>query len=153
MCGNHDVEGHDSPKGNGLCENAHETVIEASPCPPKNILLVTHGGVIREFMRFFRDSLKCQLPEGVKEPLIVTPNTGINVFRIFYKLNSRQDAFGDQNTALLLNADCLRIHDTTHLKDESPSETNKPTDNSNASSAPSSNSSNGDNLRADLHLA
>ena len=158
LCSSQDT---DDSNGSSLpvkdnCIPQNVTEVEVSSSPPKNILLVTHGGVIREFMRFFRDSLKCQLPEGVREPLIVTPNTGVNVFRINYRLN---DAFSDQNTALLVLAECLRVHDTTHLKSE---DFICPQSSIHASSHESKNhlltetvvSDPGvDSLRADLHLA
>lgn len=66
------------------------------------VLVVTHGGVIREFFRFFRDSLKCQLPTEC-EPYKVTPNTGVSTFRISYKPGK------------LIAAECVQIHDITHL--------------------------------------
>lgn len=142
-------------KGNSIPQDVTE--VDVSSSPPKNILLVTHGGVIREFMRFFRDSLKCQLPEGVREPLVVTPNTGVSVFRINYRLN---DAFNDQSTALLLRAECLQVHDTTHLKSEDficPSQSSnlasshEPKNHLLAETVVSDPGV--DSLRADLHLA
>lgn len=66
------------------------------------VLLVTHGGVIREFFRFFRDSLRCQLPSE-SEPYRVTPNTGVSTFRISYR------------SGKLVSAECLQIHDISHL--------------------------------------
>lgn len=71
--------------------------------PGQHVLVVTHGGVIREFIRNFRDRLRCDLSE--KEPLKVTPNTGVNVFRICYNPSGK-----------LLIADCLKMHDVTHLE-------------------------------------
>lgn len=66
------------------------------------VLLVTHGGVIREFFRFFRDSLRCHL-SSESEPYRVTPNTGVSTFRISYRSNK------------LVSAECLQIHDVSHL--------------------------------------
>lgn len=195
LCKNHEDGGgggkspHPPPyaspsKGNGVTATV-TTVVEASSSPPKNILLVTHGGVIREFMRFFRDSLKCQLPDGMREPLRVTPNTGVNVFRIIYRLNSPRDAFLDDQsnpTAILLRAECLRVHEVNHLENQhqgdhpdnvkgseatlgassslSPSSSVKNTQSSSiepknhlVSPSSSSNETGVDSLRADLHLA
>jgi len=70
--------------------------------PGQHVLVVTHGGVIREFIRNFRDKMRCDLTE--MEPLKVTPNTGVNVFRICYKPNGK-----------LLVAECLKMHDVAHL--------------------------------------
>ena len=66
------------------------------------VLLVTHGGVIREFFRFFRDSLRCHLPSE-SEPYRVTPNTGVSTFRISYRPGK------------LVSAECIQIHDVSHL--------------------------------------
>ncbi|RWS05890.1 phosphoglycerate mutase-like protein [Dinothrombium tinctorium] len=71
--------------------------------PGFNVLIVTHGGVIREFMRFFRDNLHCYFSE--REPLKVTPNTGVNLFKIEYSCDR------------LLKAICLKLHETSHLDD------------------------------------
>ena len=51
--------------------------------PNHEVLIVSHGGVIREFHRFFQNELKLNL-NGLK-PFIVTPNTGVNIFRFCYK--------------------------------------------------------------------
>lgn len=67
--------------------------------------MVTHGGVIREFHRFFRDHLRCQLTD--MEPMRVTPNTGVNVFKIVY-----DNAHNEQTLRI---AECLKMHETSHL--------------------------------------
>lgn len=82
-----------------FCQNHLVNIIT----PGCNVLIVTHGGVIREFMRYFRDQLRCDLTEA--EPLKVTPNTGVNVFRICY------------HAGKLRAAECLQIHETAHLED------------------------------------
>lgn len=79
--------------------------------PGCNVLVVTHGGVIREFVRFFRDRLRCDLADMGMEPLRVTPNTGLSQFRICYRAKQ------------LLIADCIKIHEVCHLEsDENLSE-------------------------------
>jgi len=153
-------------------------VVSVSPCPPKNILLVTHGGVIREFMRFFRNSLKCQLPPEAREPIRVTPNTGVNVFRIFFQMNKANgkallaDATlsfsqgclvdkealldGEPSTATLLRAECIKVHDTCHLEVDAKDPYNiylaTLPEHSNNSTSGSSNNNNETGLRPDLHL-
>lgn len=66
------------------------------------VLLVTHGGVIREFFRYFRDNLRCQLSSEC-EPYRVTPNTGVSTFRVSYRPGK------------LVSAECIQIHDISHL--------------------------------------
>jgi broad specificity phosphatase PhoE len=83
--------------------------------PSQKVLLVTHGGVIRDFMRFFRDQAKCQLT-GLREPLQVTPNTGVSTFRVFYATNSRT------GSKTMTRAECLTVHDVSHLDDEAVDE-------------------------------
>jgi len=75
--------------------------------PGANVLVVTHGGVIREFVRYFRDRLRCDLGQEV-EPLRVTPNTGVNLFRICYRQKQ------------LLIADCIKMHEVAHLEENRP---------------------------------
>ena len=80
--------------------------------PDQNVLLVTHGGVIREFMRFFRDQVKCQLT-GLHEPLQVTPNTGVSCFRISYLCKALSDGKMRQT---MTEAECLKVHEISHLE-------------------------------------
>jgi len=69
-----------------------------------HVLIVTHGGVIRETMRYFRDELKCDF-NGLN-PLVITPNTSLNEFKLFY------------NNERLVSAQCLKLHDINHLSGE-----------------------------------
>lgn len=71
--------------------------------------MVTHGGVIREFTRYFRDRLRCVLPD--QEPMRVTPNTGVNVFKLVYV------------NQVLKIAECLKMHETSHLNGMSDDQT------------------------------
>jgi len=97
-----------------FCLNELPSACDAST---SNVLLVTHGGVIREFMRFFQDSLKCPLA-GLREPLRVTPNTGVNVFRLMYLTNPKT------NVKSLVRAECIRVHDVSHLADDQDARVN-----------------------------
>ena len=75
-------------------------------CPNESqVLIVSHGGVIREIMKYFRDKLKCKFPKGVS-PTVITPNTSLNEFKI---------TFGKSG---LISAECLKIHDIQHLSGE-----------------------------------
>ncbi|RWS14993.1 phosphoglycerate mutase-like protein [Dinothrombium tinctorium] len=44
------------------------------------VLIVSHGGLIIQLMRYFKQSLHCQFPE----PLRITPNTAINTFVVHF---------------------------------------------------------------------
>lgn len=69
------------------------------------VLIVTHGGVIREFMRYFRDEFKCDF-KG-QEIMRVTPNTAINTFQILIDSNQK------------LKVECIQLHDCNHLEENS----------------------------------
>lgn len=65
------------------------------------VLIVTHGGVIREFMRYFRDELNCDFKGH--EIMRVTPNTALNTFQVSIGLNQK------------IRVECIKIHYTPHL--------------------------------------
>ncbi len=69
------------------------------------VLVVSHGGVIREMMRYFRDDLKCDFKD--KSPLTITSNTSVNEFKLFH------------NNIKLISVECLKLHDISHLSGES----------------------------------
>lgn len=66
------------------------------------VLIVSHGGVIREMIKYFRDRLKCQFPKG-SSPTVITPNTSLNEFKLIYGKKG------------LISAECLKLHDIQHL--------------------------------------
>lgn len=78
----------------------------SQPENESKILIVTHGGVIREFMRFFRDDCRCDFKGG--EIMIVTSNTGVNIFNIYILTGNK------------VKAEVVKIHDTTHLQGDNP---------------------------------
>lgn len=98
----------------------HLTSLQLADKP--KVVIVTHGGVIREYMRYFRDECRCDFMKA--EIMVVTPNTGVNVFNISTLPGGK------------VKAEVVKIHDTTHLIDE------------NAESIPSKPSS---NLNNDNH--
>ncbi|CAG2105816.1 unnamed protein product [Medioppia subpectinata] len=55
-------------------------------------------------MRYFKSGLKCDF-NGLN-PNIITPNTAVNEFKLFYE-NKR-----------LVSAECLKLHDIQHLSGE-----------------------------------
>ena len=70
-----------------------------------DILVVTHGGPIRELVKHFRNTLGCQIPGGEGYTQNV-PNTGISRFTV---------TLGDsENDPPRLT--CLTIHDRDHLQ-------------------------------------
>jgi len=74
--------------------------------PDWNVLVTTHGGVIREIMRYFKEECKCDFA-GMNNPgpLVITPNTSVNEFLITYDNNHK-----------IVSVKCLRLHDTDHLQ-------------------------------------
>lgn len=85
-----------------------EEIIPLSKEPSRRILIVTHGGVIREFLRFFRDECHCDF-YGM-EIMKVTPNTGVSVFVIDFLENKK------------VRAKFFKLHDRAHLEDENGNE-------------------------------
>lgn len=72
-----------------------------------SIMIVTHGGVIREFMKLFK-KLGCQLES---KDFIVTPNTALNEFEV------ETDGSG-----LIKQIKIKYLHHIPHLKDNALSE-------------------------------
>ena len=70
-----------------------------------HVLIVSHGGVIREIIKYLKHSLKCEFPKG-SAPTIITPNTSLNEFKIVY------------DNEKLISAECLKLHDIQHLSGE-----------------------------------
>lgn len=76
------------------------------PLPLADILIVTHGGVLRELIRYFVNTLGCQIPGGKGYMKNVSPNTGISRFTV---------TLGDSETDPP-RLTCLTIHDRDHLQ-------------------------------------
>ena len=75
-----------------------------------NVLIVSHGGVIRQLLLYFVDDLESEFPSGTNRQLrFVSPNTGISKFKIFI----------NEETKLPKFVKCICLHSTEHLaKDE-----------------------------------
>lgn len=78
---------------------------------PVSVLITTHGGVIREFKRYFRDQYKCLL-SPLHEPLQVTPNTGVNIFKVYYEHSRKKQCNSISQVNLLV------YHDIIHLEEK-----------------------------------
>lgn len=65
-------------------------------------MVVTHGGVIREILRYL-NTLQCDLPSNA---LRITPNTGVSEFLITC------------DDTHFLAARCLKIHNVDHLDEK-----------------------------------
>ena len=71
------------------------------------VLIVAHGGLLKELVGYFIDELGCKVPGGKKNALQVSPNTGISKFTITL------GSVGE-----LPKMTCLSIHDKDHLMEE-----------------------------------
>ena len=107
----------DSPPHNQVASESaslgevSDSRMQSANLKPLSVLVVTHGGVIREFMRLFRDKYNCLLDE-LEEPIQVTPNTGVNIFKVV--LEKKGDNESDDITAVQL----LIYNDLNHLKEK-----------------------------------
>lgn len=73
----------------------------------EKILIVTHGGVIREFFKYFKSTHGCEL---TNEDMRISPNTGVNRFKIYLKENDTPRVFIEG------------LHEIPHLSDEAKNE-------------------------------
>lgn len=71
-----------------------------------NIILVSHGGCLRELVRYFIEELDCKIPGSMGHALRVSPNTGVSKFTV---------TFSDTDEKPKVT--CLLIHDKDHLMD------------------------------------
>lgn len=77
---------------------------DSVPRPIANVLVVSHGGLLREMMRHFIENLGCSLPGGKGQALRLSPNTGLSKFTVsITDLNEKPKII------------CLLIHDKDHL--------------------------------------
>lgn len=66
-----------------------------------HVLVVTHGGIVRALLEYFKMQLDCQLPGDAS---VTTPNTGLSSFVV--------SLHGDKCSAIV----CLLLHDEVHLQ-------------------------------------
>lgn len=69
-----------------------------------NILIVTHGGLLRELIRHMVDHLGCECPGGRRVALRIGPNTAVSKFMISISTEG-----------LPPQATCVMLHDKEHL--------------------------------------
>ncbi|KFM75522.1 putative fructose-2,6-bisphosphatase TIGAR, partial [Stegodyphus mimosarum] len=65
-----------------------------------NILVVSHGGWLRELFRHFVEDLECSVPGGKKQALRISPNAGLSKFTVSVEEH-------DAHPKII----CLQIHD------------------------------------------
>lgn len=86
--------------------------VDSAPTLIANILVVSHGGWLRELFRHFVDDLECSVPGGKKQALRISPNAGLSKFTV-----SLEDQGGHPKII------CLQIHDKQHLSPVSYTDT------------------------------
>lgn len=75
------------------------------------VLVVTHGGFIRELIQLFRAEFNCKFPETQDHlPLNISPNTGVCKFSITNPVPGR-------GSSRRKEAVCTLLHDAQHLTD------------------------------------
>lgn len=77
---------------------------DSDPILIANILVVSHGGWLRELFRYFVEDLDCSVPGGKKQALRISPNAGLSKFTV-----ALEEPGGHPKII------CLQIHDKQHL--------------------------------------
>ena len=75
------------------------------PSMAGEVLVVSHGGLIKEMMKHFIEDLSCKVPGGKGHAMRVCPNTGVSRFTV---------TLGEAD--LRPTVTCLLIHDKDHLR-------------------------------------
>ena len=75
------------------------------PLAVGEVLIVSHGGLIKELVTHFIEDLNCKVPGGKGHALRVCPNTGVSRFMVTLS-----------DLDLQPTVTCLLIHDKDHLK-------------------------------------
>ena len=72
-----------------------------------NVLIVSHGGVLRQLLNYFFDEVASEFPVGSRRKLeLVSPNTGISKLEIFLNVQTKSPEF----------VKCTCLHNAEHLK-------------------------------------
>lgn len=75
------------------------------------VLVVTHGGFIRELIQHLRAEFNCKFPENKdRHPLSISPNTGVCKFSITHPVPGKSSSRRKE-------AVCTLLHDAQHLTD------------------------------------
>lgn len=99
-------EGNQKPKNGFVLGN--ETVNEdCKNCCIGNLLLVSHGGVLRQLFNHFFVELESEFLVESRDISMVSPNTGVSKFKIFL----------NEETKLPKYVKCICLHDIGHLKE------------------------------------
>lgn len=89
---------------NGLESSEHEMHEEQEHLA--NVLIVSHGGVIRQLLYYFVDDLASEFPSGFNRKVrFVSPNTGLSRFKIIMNEQTKLPEF----------VKCICLHNTEHL--------------------------------------
>lgn len=75
------------------------------PVVAGEVLVVSHGGLIKELMKHFIEDFNCKVPGGKGHAMRVCPNTGVSRFMVTLSELDWQPT-----------VTCLLIHDKDHLK-------------------------------------
>jgi len=83
-------------------------MVQSTETEAVRVLVVTHGGWIREMLSLFENKLSCKFPleYGTKCHQRLTPNTGIARFVVSF-LNG-----------IIIDFHCLELHKKDHLESE-----------------------------------
>lgn len=86
-----------------VCSSSDEN--DCSPDLAGNVLVVSHGGLLKELVRYFLEELGCSLPGGKKQAMRISPNAGLSKFTV---------SVGDDDSERP-KIICHQIHDRHHL--------------------------------------
>ncbi|PVD28498.1 hypothetical protein C0Q70_11086 [Pomacea canaliculata] len=78
---------------------------DAIPTVVADVLVVSHGGLLKELVAHFIDDFHCKVPGGKSHALRICPNTGVSRFMVTLGPPGQPPAIT-----------CLLIHDKDHLK-------------------------------------
>lgn len=91
---------------NDLQSSEHEVLEEQKQSHLANVLVVSHGGVIRQLLLYFVDNLTSEFPSGSNRKVgFVSPNTGLSKFKIYLNEQTKLPEF----------VKCICLHNTEHL--------------------------------------
>lgn len=89
-----------------LQTSKHETREEKRESRLANVLVVSHGGVIRQLLLYFMDDLASEFPPGSKRRMSFTsPNTGLSKLKIFLNKETKLPEF----------VECICLYNAEHL--------------------------------------
>ena len=92
----------------GITQNSEHEMREGQKQQSQlaTVLIVSHGGVIRQLLLYFVEDLESDFPSGSNRQLrFVSPNTGISKFKIFINKETKLPEF----------VKCICLHSTEHL--------------------------------------